>query len=160
MLEFDLGVEDDIVVELVRWGEDEAGGIKACLPLAIGRWVLLRTEVEFPIGADPEARDGGGRYPEQILSGRRRRFERGRVFGAEIAWRLRKMGTGRALSRRRGWRGVEGAGRGGRGRGGSWHGGLGLGWCRGARGWECLQGIPGLGRALAMKLAFKRLEGS
>src|SRR5579885_2652074 len=128
MLEFDLGVEDDIVVELVRWGEDEAGGIKACLPLAIGRWVLPRTEVEFPIGADPEARDGGGRYPEQILSGRRRRFERGRVFGAEIAWRLRKMGTGRAISR--------------------------------PRGWECLQGMPGLGRTLAMKLALKRLDAS
>src|SRR6266849_8903907 len=110
MLELDLGVEDDVVGDLVGRQQDEAAGVETPLPLATGRRILHGAEEDLAIGADAQPRDRRVGKTEEafvrcgVRGGSRAVVRRDGSCGCRNAgrWRARK---GRIrLCRRRRWR--------------------------------------------------------
>jgi hypothetical protein len=73
VLELDLGVERDVVVDLIGRQQHEASHVEAVLPLTVGVGILLRAELDLAVRADLHARNRRGGDPEQVLVGAGRR---------------------------------------------------------------------------------------
>jgi hypothetical protein len=69
VLEFNPGIENDIVVEPIGWQQHDPGGVEARLPFAVGMRILLRPEAEFAIGADLETGERRWGTPKRSLLG-------------------------------------------------------------------------------------------
>src|SRR4030088_3599411 len=69
MFELDLGVENNVVAELIGWKQHDPRGVEAGLPLTVGGRVLLRSEAEFAICADLETWERRWGQAEEILIG-------------------------------------------------------------------------------------------
>src|SRR5216683_4158259 len=71
VLEFDLGVEDDVRSDRVGRQQNETVGVEAVLPLAIGKGILEGAVFDLAIGADAETRHRRIGNPENRLAARR-----------------------------------------------------------------------------------------
>ena len=67
VLELDLGVEDDVVGDLIGRQQHHAVNIEAVLPLTVGGGILLRAELDLAVHADLESRNRRWRHSEQII---------------------------------------------------------------------------------------------